>query len=468
MIPSRGGSVTELPPEFDAQHAVIGSDGTIWFTAFNSAKSWKLERGNRLVPLPVAAGLRLQSIFSDGRHALMVRIPVGTSSGPVNVVDLETGTATEVLRDPVVEAKYGAGHLVYARTDGTLWAAPFDEKQRTITGAAVQVASNVSLTGNSIAQFAVSRSGNLAYVADEPRWLVLVNRDGKLRNATPERRNFHAPQFSPDGSRISVDFATPSGRDVWILSLTSGTMSRASFDGDGHDATWSRDGQHIMYISGKSGTIRLYRARSGGGSTPDSMMALKQLGYTGKWLPDGNRLITTVTGLRPQSGYDIGIVENGGRGPIRPLLVDGFQTSYPVVSPNGKWLGFVSDKSGAQEIYVRPLEDDGDDVQVSLNGGTEPVWSPDGQHLFYRGNSEGGIELIEARITESPHFDVVSRRALFRMDEMPAAVPHANYDISPDGSTFAMVRRAPATRVVVIQNLPELVKSIRRGVEQPE
>jgi len=468
LIPSRGGSVTHLPPEFNPQHAVIGSDGTIWFTEFNSGKSWKLEAGTRLVPLPVATGLRLQHVFGDRRHALMVRVPIGTSSGPVSVVDLQTGTATEVLHEPVVEAKYAAGQLVYARTDGTLWAAPFDEKRRNITGPAVQVAGNVSLTGNSIAQFAISRSGNLAYVAEEPRWLVLVDRDGKLRNATAERRNFHAPQFSPDGSRISVDFATPGGRDVWILSLTSGTMSRASFDRDGHDATWSRDGQHIMYISGKSGTLRLYRTRPGGGSSPDSMMGLKQLGYTGKWLPSGNRLLTTVTGLRPQSGYDIGIVENGGKGPIRPLIVDGFQTSYPVASPNGKWLAFVSDKSGAQEVYVRPFGDDGDDVQVSVTGGTEPVWSPDGEHLFYRGNSGGRIELIEARIRESPSFDVVSRRALFPVDEMPAAVPHANYDISPDGRTFAMVRRAPATRVVVLQNLPALVKSIRSGSANPE
>jgi hypothetical protein len=148
---------------------------------------------------------------------------------------------------------------------------------------------------------------------------------------------------------------------------------------------------------------------------------------------------------------------------VKPIIVDEFQTMYPAVSPDGKWLAFVSDQSGAQEVYVRPLEGTGDDVQVSVSGGTEPVWGRDGRELFYRGNSERSTDLIVATVRLSPAFDVIARRSLFPVTDMAAAVPHANYALSPDGRTFAMVRRSSATRIAVIQNLPALLESMREG-----
>jgi Tol biopolymer transport system component len=355
---------------------------------------------------------------------------------------------------------------VWVRNDGGLWAAKFDEKRGVMTSTPVQIATNVSQTGTGIAQFALSRSGNLAYVPEEPRWLALVDREGKMRYATNERRNFHSPRFSPDGSRISVDFSTSSGRDVWILSLTRGTMSRATFDGDGHDATWTPDGQYLTYTTFKKGVLGVYRIRAGGGSQADSVLAMRSLGYTGDWLPDGSSLITVITDTEPRSGADIAIVENRGRGPVRPLIVNQFQTQYPAVSPDGKWLAYVSDHSGTHEVYVRPLARGGEELQVSLNGGTEPVWSRDGRELFYRGDSERGVDLVAVSVRTSPTLDVMSRQSLFPVGEMGAAFPHANYDISPDGRTFALVRRSPSSRIVVIQNLPEILKSMSTSQRQ--
>jgi hypothetical protein len=109
---------------------------------------------------------------------------------------------------------------------------------------------------------------------------------------------------------------------------------------------------------------------------------------------------------------------------------------------------------------VRPLQGSGEDLQVSLSGGTEAVWSHDGSELFYRGNTDHGIYLVAAKVRASPTFDVVSRQNLFPVGDMAAAVPHANYDVSRDGRTFALVRRSPATRIMVIQNLPEMVKTL--------
>jgi hypothetical protein len=100
-------------------------------------------------------------------------------------------------------------------------------------------------------------------------------------------------------------------------------------------------------------------------------------------------------------------------------------------------------------------------VQVSQEGGTEPVWGPDGHEIYYRTIKEGEVDLIGATVRTVPTFEVTGRRALFPITDMVGTAPHANYDISPDGRTFAFVRRSPATRIVVIQNLPELARRLR-------
>ena len=462
-VPVAGGSPTDLPADINMQHVQVSRDGTIWFTTPFSQGLRKVVPGSsQSVDAGVnAEGMRFQQFLSDGRRAIMIRAGAGTTAGPALVLDLKSGQASPITQEQVVEMRYAADHIAYATNDGSLWAAPFDAKRGVMTTAPSRIATGVALTGTGIAQFTMAASGNLAYIPEEPRWLALIDRDGKLRYATSERRNFHSPRFSPDGTRISTDFSTSTGRDVWILSLTRGTMSRATFDGDGHDATWTPDGQFITYTSFVKGGI--FKTKPGGGGQKDSLLAVTGVGYTGEWFPDGKQLLTTLTDVRPHTASDIGIITNGGRGPLKPLIVDEFQTMYPAVSPDGKWLAFVSDQSGAQEVYVRPLEGAGDDVQVSVSGGTEPVWGRDGRELFYRGNSERSTDLVAATVRVSPTFDVVSRRALFPVADMSAAVPHANYDLSPDGKTFAMVRRSSATRIVVIQNLPELLKSMRDG-----
>ena len=95
------------------------------------------------------------------------------------------------------------------------------------------------------------------------------------------------------------------------------------------------------------------------------------------------------------------------------------------------------------------------------------MWSPNGRELFYRGTAEGHFDMIAASVRTTPDFEILSRRALFSMADIAPANPHANYDISPDGKTFVLVRRSPATRIMVIQNLPALVARLR-GAEAPD
>src|SRR5690606_34549453 len=143
------------------------------------------------------------------------------------------------------------------------------------------------------------------------------------------------------------------------------------------------------------------------------------------------------------------------------VVASPFSEVYPSLSPDGKWVAFVSDQSGRQEVYVRPLAGDGDQVQISADGATEPLWSRDGRELIYRTTTGEDTRLVSARFRTAPAFEVLSRQLLFSMADIVGTNPHTNYDLSPDGRTFAMVRRSPATRIMVIQHLPELVRRLQ-------
>ncbi len=304
---------------------------------------------------PETGGLSVMQILPGDRTALVIRSPMGTSSGAVLLLDLQSGGTTVLIDLPVVEIRYTAEHLVYVLQDGTMEAVPFDPSSLRIGGTPVTVAQGVALTGSGVAQFAVARNGTVAYMPEEPRSLVLVDRNGSSRPATSENHNFHAPMFSPDGRRVSVDFNTADGRDVWLLSVDGGTLTRATFDRDGHDATWAPGGETLLYTSSPNDTIGTYRTRPGSGES-ELLFASPQLGYTGYLLPDESGLVTTGNALAPGSRGDIGIVRNGGRGPIEPLVATRFEEQFPAVSPDGRWLAYASRQSGRDEVFVRRLD----------------------------------------------------------------------------------------------------------------
>jgi eukaryotic-like serine/threonine-protein kinase len=463
--PIGGGSGRPLPAGIAVGASAWARDGTIWISASSDTERGLVRLGSDgTVTRPFGAESSqywMSQVLPDGRTALAVRLPQGFSAGALLLVDLESGDTTELIDRPIVEARYTAGYLVIALPDGTLEAAPFDPRRKRLLGEPVQFATGVSTPVSGTAQFAVAGNGTVAYIPEETRNLLLVDRQGQTRLATPEQRNFHAPMFSPDGRRISTDFTSADGRDVWLLDTADGRLSRATFDRDGHDATWTPDGSAVTYISAKSGTLGVYRTRPGQAEGADSLLASATLNYTGHWLPDRSALVTVGNSIRPGSRTDIAIVRNGGRGPVEPLVATRFEETHPAVSPDGRWLAFTSDQSGRSEVYLRPLLDDGDQVQVSVGGGTEPVFSRNGRELYYRAGPGAGSHLAAAALAFTPSATILERTTLFSVAGMANGTPHSNYDVSHDGQTFVMVGFNPASRIVIIQNLPALMARLR-------
>ena len=221
---------------------------------------------------------------------------------------------------------------------------------------------------------------------------------------------------------------------------------------------WTRDGRALYYTSiRRDSAFGIYRTRPGSGVT--TRIAIdRRLAFTGVPMPDGKTLIAQAVDFRPGSRNDVVRIDSAGR--ITPIVAESYDEGYSEVSPDGRWLAYSSTLSGRYEVYVRALEGDADQVQVSTTGGNEPMWSRDGRELFYRSEEDGHQKLVVAAVEHGPPFRVTSRRALFSMEEYDSAQPHANYDVSPDGKSLVMIHRAPTGRLTVIQNLPELVRRL--------
>ena len=405
----------------------------------------------------------LQQILNDGRTGLVVEVAPGAGSGPASVIDLKTGALTPLLEGPVIQIRYSSGFLVFANLNGSLHAAPFDPEANRLTGPAVEFISEGAVNGPGDALFDVAPNGTLVYGPNEPESLVLVDRNGSARLATEDNRNWHAPQFSPDGRRVAMDIISSGGRDVWVFDLEQHTLSRATFDSDGHDPTWMPDGRRITYTTFRTGAFGIFRVLVGGSgsATPESLLTSPALNYTGHWLPDTSGLVVVATDLKAGSSQDIGIIRSGGGGAIEPLVASPFRESFPALSADGRWLAFVSDQAGEPRVYVRAMAGDGEQFQISQAGGSEPVWSPDGSEIYYRSTTEGSNEMIAARVQTRPQFRVLSRQVLFPVEDYSPATPHASYDVSPDGQSFVMVRRNAAGRLIVLQNFPEFIRRLQ-------
>jgi serine/threonine-protein kinase len=155
----------------------------------------------------------------------------------------------------------------------------------------------------------------------------------------------------------------------------------------------------------------------------------------------------------PYNNREIKLVPLAGERRPVPLLASINDDKEPRVSPDSKWLAYVSNESGREEVYVRSLSGAGGRLPVSNDGGGEPLWSRDGKRLLYR----AGARLIAATIATSPSLLVTARETLF---EGPFATDlyHPNYDVAPDGRSFVMVRPVEENRqlVMVVNWIQEL------------
>jgi serine/threonine-protein kinase len=144
----------------------------------------------------------------------------------------------------------------------------------------------------------------------------------------------------------------------------------------------------------------------------------------------------------------------------KPIANTQFTEDMARVSPDGRWVAFVSIETGAEEVFVQPFPGPGGRVQVSIRGGGEPVWSRDGKTVFYR-NEEN---LMAARLSFDGGLRVASRDVVFADVFVKRSLPHANFDISPDGTKFLFLKATSEPEAIIVHNwIDELRRKLAAG-----
>jgi eukaryotic-like serine/threonine-protein kinase len=376
------------------------------------------------------------------------------------IQSLATGERHNLIQEATYPRFASSGHLIYAQ-GASLMAAPFDSQRLAVTGAGVPVVEGVlASTTTGAAQYSISATGSLAYVpgnaVSAQSKLVWVARNGTELSISAPARAYIFPRTSPDGGRVAVAIREQESQ-IWIYDLVRGTLTRLTFEGSlSLAATWAPDGKRIAIQSNREGPLNIFWEPTDGSGGLERLTTSESLQFPMSWSRDGQLL--AFAEIDPNSGYDIWVLRLSDR-KIQPFLRSPFNESVPQFSPDGHWLAYVSDESGRWEIYVQPYPGPGAKLQISTDGGMEPVWNPNGRELFYR----SGDKMMAVDIATQPSFNAGKPRIIFegRYERTPATGP--NYDVSPDGQRFLMLKPieqevAAPTQINVVLNWFEELK----------
>jgi eukaryotic-like serine/threonine-protein kinase len=322
-----------------------------------------------------------------GRNGIIFTVWTGRSFNDARIEGLSFKTGKrKVLIEGGTDGRYLInGYLAYAR-NGTLFTVGFDPKRMEVKGSPVPVIEGVmSGAANGDADFAVSDNGTVVFqsgtFASFQRNLVWMDRTGKVENITEEVKPYAFPAISPDGQRIALALQG-SSFDVWVYDSGRGTLTKTSFGGDDYRPDWSPDGKMLGYDSSKSGHQQVY-VKHGIAQGPETAVTdgLENKEFYG-WTPDGREVI--FARQNKDTGWDLYAAGVEGDHKPRPLVVAPFNQNAARLSPDGKWLAYVSDESGQPEVFVQAMSDLGTRAQVSSEGGSDPRWARSGNELLFR------------------------------------------------------------------------------------
>ena len=391
-------------------------------------------------------GFHGPQMLPDGKTVLFTLLPTAISSWDESQIvtqSLETGER-RILIEGGTDARYvPTGHVVYALA-GTLLAVPFDLERLEVTSGPVPAVEGVARafaesTGAAHAGF--SDSGSLVYAPEtsffQPaaalRELVWVDREGNASPLTNTLGDWETPRFSPDGQRLAVRMGDPD-QDVWILELSRGALQRLTFEG-GYRPLWSPDGETVFLGSLRTGSSTMFSKPADGSGPAEQLTTFDNI--PASITSDGKTLVFRQgsdlgTG---SSGLDIGMMRLEEEGDPEMLLETSFNEHTPKLSPDDRWLAYVSDESGRDEIYVTQFPRVGK-WQISTEGGKEPMWSRDGRELFYRNGEKMMAVAISTGSELSPGRPTLLFEGPYDLKQGSGAT---NYDVAEDGR-FVMIR----------------------------
>jgi eukaryotic-like serine/threonine-protein kinase len=424
-------------------------------------------RGERVLKFPEA--------LPGGKALLVTRATADSETfddAQIVAISTETGQRT-LLVERGTHPRYSAtGHIVFAR-NGELLAVRFDADRLVVSGKPVAVLDGVLMSRNTgAANFALAANGDLAYIPGiaegGARRLAWVDRSGKEDPLPLPPGSYLHPRLSPDSRQLAVEIEG-SNHDIFLYDFESGVLSNLTTDGVSHWPVWSPEGANIGYRSGTMGRFGLWQVPADRSQSPLRLAVAGTSQNAESYSPDGRQLAYTVT--EPGSAPRIAVVPLQGEPTPRPLDSGTYMQGSAKFSPDGRWLAYCSMESGRPQVYVQAFPGPGAKIQVSADGGTDPVWRRSGEELFYR-NADRMMVVpvaIGERVTAGRPQELWKGDYSHGMGSscgMPGATS-SNYEVTSDGQRFLMIKDDKhsfiSRRIVVVQGWGEELRRMTRG-----
>jgi Tol biopolymer transport system component len=391
----------------------------------------------------------IPAFLPDGRHFVYYSVGSSPDKSGVHLAALDSTDDRLLLNADSAAVVSKTGHLLFVR-QGTLLAQPFDFKALKLTGPPVRIAQPLA-SDLSVPGFSISDTGILTYRTGAPLQdvqLAWYDRSGKRLETVGPTGNYRGVDLSPDGKRVAVHRHDGNDGDIWVFE-PRGTVTRLTFDASQENVSpiWSPDGRFIAYGSTRNGKVGLYRKPSDGTGAEELLVESEIQKIPAAWSADNH----IVYWLYDKGGVDQWLLSLADR-KSTPLMNSKFYESHSQISPDSKWIAYVSDQTGRPEIYVRPFPSGEGRWQVSTAGGNFPRWRADGKEMFYFNSTNPGgtaAKVMAVSVqSKGTTFEAATPHELF--DSGYYDLPHIGktgnnyhtYAVSPDGQRFLIPRPA--------------------------
>jgi Tol biopolymer transport system component len=402
-IGARGASVQTVCDAKQGRGGSWSPNGVIVFAADINTPIYRVgESGGSAVPVTrlrmPAETHRLPTFLPDGKRFLFA-----ARIGDENA--LYAGSIDGKLQKRIVEnassAVFARGRLFFVR-DGNLVSQPFDPEKLELAGTLAPVADHVEyFRVRSAGNFSVTET-KMVYVSEASgsSELVAHDRRGATREIPASAADYRILDVSPDDRTLAVAINEHFLEgDVWLLQLQGGTKSRLSFTDTGAlSGAFSPDGTRFAMTSGFYGQTIEVVVRSLVSNSTEKIREVSGAAIITGWSQDGRYLV--VDTQDPKTGFDVQKLDVAS-GAMTPVVHGPADEVAPALSPNGKWLAYVSTETGAPEIYLTSFPSGEGKWQASADGGNAPRWSRDGKQLFYaKGDRLTAVELHEGAMPQ--------------------------------------------------------------------
>lgn len=425
--------------------------------------------GGHATPVTRTAGPRemhlMPAFLSDGRHFIYLRIyrdaPErsgicvghldGRSSADDDVRLLETGFNAV----PVPESEAGPGAIVFMR-DGALFAQRFDDQRIALRGAPVRLADQVGsfLDGG----FFSASPRILVYRAPDPLYqLAWFDRDGRQLHRVGAPEPVAGLALSPDDGRALVVRHAPHNavdQRLWLLDLQRDANPQPLTFGSAIALwpSWISNDRFAYGFGG--GDSHVYEQTLGG----KARLWFHGGGTSGVTTTCDGRVAVFASAPTPPTRTDLWVWTMHGPSEGMPLVVREGDQNQAQLSPDGRWLAYVSNETGRYEVLVAPFRYNsatgeasvGESLSISNGGGFAPRWRSDVKELFYL-KLDGSVMAVDVHETSGPAAG--SGQRLFMLPDV-----FHEWGISRDGGRFlCAVPTAPTPPLHIVQNWQSLL-----------